>query len=162
MKPQLGVVQQIEGGERDLLVLRRTTHVEIALAAVEPGQGVAGAIEFLKFELVGHSAEVTSGGSIVIPALSPTWLMWWSRAALCTGGALCPDQLVNGRVQFLLLGRLVLNGGLKSGHLVLQRLERLHLEFDGVQVAQNGVEGGIDVAGGTGGGLQAHHGGSAT
>jgi hypothetical protein len=73
-----------------------------------------------------------------------------------------PNQLVNGRVQFLLLGRLVLNGGLKSGHLVLQRLERLHLEFDGVQAAQNGVEGGIDVAGGTGGGLRAHHGGSTT
>jgi hypothetical protein len=85
-----------------------------------------------------------------------------SAPALRARGALRLGQPVNGRVQFLLLGRLVLNDGLKSGHLVLQGLQRLHLEFDGIQAVQNGVESGIDVAGGTYGGLQTHLGGSGT
>jgi hypothetical protein len=69
VKPQLGVVQQVEGREHDPLVLRRTTHVEIALTAVEPGQGVTRAVKFWEFELVGHSGEVTADGSVVVPML---------------------------------------------------------------------------------------------
>jgi hypothetical protein len=53
--------------------------MEITLAAVEPGQGVAGAVEFWKFELVGCSREATSGGSVVVPALSLAWLLLCPR-----------------------------------------------------------------------------------
>jgi hypothetical protein len=48
---------------------------------------------------------------------------------------------------------LVLHNGLDRGHLILQRLQRLHLEFDGIQAAQDGVEGGVNGVGGTGGRL---------
>jgi hypothetical protein len=36
VEPQLCIVQQIESGECDPLVLRCAAHVEISLAAIEP------------------------------------------------------------------------------------------------------------------------------
>jgi hypothetical protein len=46
--------------------------------------------------------------------------------------------------------------------LILERLQGLHLQFDGVQATQDGVEGGINVAGGTDDGLRTHLGSSRT
>jgi hypothetical protein len=61
-----------------------------------------------------------------------------------------PGQLGHGRVQLLLLGCLILHGGLKDGDLILERLQGLHLLLDDIQTMQDGIEGGIDVAGRTG------------
>jgi hypothetical protein len=49
VQPQLGVVQQVEGRERHVLVLRCPAHMKIALTAVEPREGIARAIELQEF-----------------------------------------------------------------------------------------------------------------
>jgi hypothetical protein len=44
MEPQLGVIEEVERGEGDALVLRRLVDMEIPLASVEPRQRVPIAI----------------------------------------------------------------------------------------------------------------------
>jgi hypothetical protein len=88
--------------------------------------------------------------------------MLWPCPALASRGALHLGQLIDGHVEHLLLVRLILHNSLEYGDLILERLQGLHLQFDGVQATQDGVEGGIDVAGGTGDGLRTHLGGSRT
>jgi hypothetical protein len=87
VEPQLHVVQQVEGGEHHSLVLWHPVNVEVALASAELGQGIAGAIEFQEFELVGRCGEVTARRiAVFVTALPLVRLMLWMRGAL---GALC-------------------------------------------------------------------------
>jgi hypothetical protein len=58
------------------------------------------------------------------------------------------------------LDRMILHGGLEDGNFILVWLHGLHLQFDGIEVAQDGIEGGVDDAGGTDDGWCSHHGGS--
>jgi hypothetical protein len=119
MESQLGVVQQVEGDECHSLMLWCMTHVDVSLVVIELGKGVARTIEFWEFELVGCHSKVTADGSVIVPALPLARLRRRSCPAL---GALCLSQSVDGRVQLVLLCRLVLNSGLERDHLILQML----------------------------------------
>jgi hypothetical protein len=74
VKSQLGVIQQVEGGEHDPLVLWCTVYVEVMLVAVEPGQGITGAVKFRELELVGRRREVATDRVVIVTALPLTWL----------------------------------------------------------------------------------------
>jgi hypothetical protein len=89
-------------------MLWRPVNVEVALAAIEPRQGVAGAVEFQEFEFVGRCGEVVARRDVVV--ISPLPL------ALDT---LRLDQTVNFPVQFKLMGGLILHGSFQCRDLVL-------------------------------------------
>jgi hypothetical protein len=97
-----------------------------------------------------------------VPSSAPSgrWRGGRCGHVLPARGALRFGQLMDGRVEHLLLGRLILHRSLKYGDLILERLQGLHLQFDGVQATQDGVEGGVDVTVGTGDKLRTHLGGS--
>jgi hypothetical protein len=88
--------------------------------------------------------EVPAGGAIISSVRPLAWWTLWSCPALAARGALRFGQLMDGRVEHLLLGRLILHRSLEYGDLILERLQGLHLQFDGVQATQDGVEGGVD------------------
>jgi hypothetical protein len=54
VKSELSVVEEVERGEGDALVLRHVAHIEVTLAAIEPRERVAGAVELGKLQLVHH------------------------------------------------------------------------------------------------------------
>jgi hypothetical protein len=100
--------------------------VNVALTAIEPGAGVAGAVKLQKLELVGSGGDVATHGPVVIVALPLALLVRRSHSALCC------SQSNDHRVQFLLLGSVFLYRGLKCGHLVLKGLQGLHLHLNGI------------------------------
>jgi hypothetical protein len=60
-------------------------NVEVALVAIEQRQGIAGAIEFQKFEFVGCRGEVAARRGVVdISPFSLAWLRLQVRGALDT------------------------------------------------------------------------------
>jgi hypothetical protein len=70
--------------------------------------------------------------------------VWWSCGAL----RFC--QALDRCVQLGLLCGLILYCGLECGGLILQGLQWVHLDLDGIQAAQDGIERGFDGVGGTG------------
>jgi hypothetical protein len=50
--PDLSVIEEIEGSHLHPLVLRSAVHLEVVFTAVEPWHGVAGTVEFWKFNFV--------------------------------------------------------------------------------------------------------------
>jgi hypothetical protein len=114
-------------------VLRCAAHVKISLAAIEPQQRVVESVKFQKFEFVGRRKEVPTGGTSGVSALPLVRLMQQTCPAL---GTLSLSQSGGGRIQLLLLGRLILHGGFECVYLILEWLQWLHLQFDGVQAAQ--------------------------
>jgi hypothetical protein len=52
MEPQLGIIEEVERGEGDVLVLWRLADVEVMFIVVEPRQGITSAIIFGELQLV--------------------------------------------------------------------------------------------------------------
>jgi hypothetical protein len=95
----------------------RPVNVEVALVAIEQRQGIAGAIEFQKFEFVGCRGEVAARRGVVdISPLSLAWLRLQVRGALDT---LRLSQTLNLPVQFQLVDGLILHGRFQRRNLVL-------------------------------------------
>jgi hypothetical protein len=46
MEPQLGVVEEVERGKGDTLVLRRLADMKVSLAAIEPQKGIPVVVVF--------------------------------------------------------------------------------------------------------------------
>jgi hypothetical protein len=143
MKPQLGVIEQVERSEGDSLVFRRAAHMKELFVVVEPRRGVAGAVELWELQLVRHGDHLAGLGPFIRVALP------WPRLGRWPCGALRVGHRSDNRVQGLLLGGLLLDRGLKHGHLVLQWRQGLHLDFYGVKATKDGIERRLDGGCGT-------------
>jgi hypothetical protein len=141
-------------------MLRCPAHMEVALIAIEPWKRIAGAVELWKFKFMDRCGEVPTARAGVVVVV-PARCAWRACPTLSIRHIVRLSQSGDGRVQ-LLLGHLILHYGLEDGDLILERLQGLHLQLDGVQATQDGIEGGVDVAGRTGDGLRTHLGGSET
>jgi hypothetical protein len=109
-------------------------YMKESFTVVEPWQGVACAVGLQKLQLVGSGDDLTGLGPVLGVTLSMPRLWRLSGVAL---GALSVSHLHDSRVQDLLLGGLLLDHGLKHGHLILQRL---HLDFNGVEATKDSIE----------------------
>jgi hypothetical protein len=72
----LSVVEEVERGEGDMLVLRRAAHIEVTLAVIEPRERVAGAIELGKLQLVRRQNRVAALIIIVVTLLASVHGLW--------------------------------------------------------------------------------------
>jgi hypothetical protein len=105
VEPKLGVAQQVECREC-YLVAWCLTHMEESLAAIQPWQGVVGAVELREFHLVRRGVRVIDGFScVVVPSVPPG--VWRTLAGL---------DVMDDILQHLLVSLLI-------GHRCLQRLD---------------------------------------
>jgi hypothetical protein len=88
------------------------------------------------------SGDDLAGLSLVLGIVLTRALLW--RLLGGALAALCASHLCDGHVQGLLLGGLLLDCGFEHNHLILQRLQGLHLDFNGVKATKDGVERGFD------------------
>jgi hypothetical protein len=80
MKPELGIIGQMEGGIRHVLMLWRPAHTEIVLTIVEPRNQITRAVKFGKVQLAISRQKITItivddlisvGGCIFVAATLP-------------------------------------------------------------------------------------------
>jgi hypothetical protein len=66
VEPELGVVQEVAGGERNPFLFQRMTHMEITFTPIQLGQGVAGAIVLGELQLVRRRDEIATGVVVLL------------------------------------------------------------------------------------------------
>jgi hypothetical protein len=96
VEPELGVVEEVVGGQRNALWLWHAPNKEIVLTSVQLGKRIGGAIELRKLQLVRHRHNVIAGHILVISLSAVTamllsvvrWIAWRRGAAIHIGGEL--------------------------------------------------------------------------
>jgi hypothetical protein len=104
---ELGVVEEVVGGQHDALWLRRASNMEIVFTTVQPGKRIGGAVKLQKLQLVRHRLNVIAGHILImsLPAATTVllsvvrWIAWRHGATTRIGGELrlCKVDVLNGR-----------------------------------------------------------------
>jgi hypothetical protein len=124
--PELCVVEEVERGVGDTLVVWGAPDAKISFAAVKPWQWIARAIEFWKLKFVCSEKEVATQVLLIISTRAAAW---------STGRFL--ELLLDARKREIegdLLLSLLTNGVFECGQGIRHRLHRPHNVLDRLQV----------------------------
>jgi hypothetical protein len=75
VEPELGIVEEVAGGQCDALWLRCAPNMEIVFTFVQPGKRIVGVVELRKLQLVRRGHNVVGGPVIVVSVSAATTVL---------------------------------------------------------------------------------------